>query len=328
LYALLYHPKTDKVKVATLEQKGAIMPCIEREKQANIKAAVATLERIEMSQPSQHSQHSQHSQPPSQHSEHSQPSQHSQPPSQHSEHSQHSQHSQRADEQQTSAQLWANAEKEHEFYCLSFDGEHSHLVAAMGPVADSNKRKGYKCLQNKLPAGSSPIRALNDVASMHSSIHSYYQRPEFVYHMFHQAPPGGKWRDFLKLLKKKLSPADFESIREMFTHAPAVISKAITRHVIESACRKTGIISLKGVEACEKGESRDPSDPGHIMSVHPDFANLQQADADKVMKVCFPQFVAITSRCGRISEGKKGVIDGCVVFTFCSCSLLFIYLFF
>jgi hypothetical protein len=74
-------------------------------------------------------------------------------------------------------------------------------------------------------------------------------------------------------------------------------------------------------------EHRHASFDKAIMSVHPAFAALDQADADKVMKVCLPQFVDILGRCGRISEGKISALinqNMCAVYLVFISSSLFI----
>lgn len=279
LYALLYHPDTDKKEVAALMQNYAIMPECEREKQRNIAAEVAKSGHIQFSQPSQ-------------------PSVGALPASPHP--------SQEEAQRVEDAAALEAAQGKLNWFVHSADGEYNNLEAAVKVVSLRNKRKGIKCIENKLPAGSSFIRSMNDVAAhMHSCLHDYFGSADFKFQEFYPMPHGATWATFFKDLKALCKPDDFDCASEAFKHMPTAFSKACTRQNIMDACFKTGILSLEGLQRCEAGLSTDPSDLVQIMSAHPHWHDISTETAEQFRDVCHPIFVDITGQRGYIPEGER-----------------------
>jgi hypothetical protein len=281
LYALLYHPESDKVRVSEIQQKYCVLPECVAEKNHNIESEIELLKAVEMSQPSLNMS----------------------PASPHPSQDVAEQLAQEAADEEKRLRREA-AEKKYEYFVHSFDGERNHLASAAGKISMFIAKKlGKKCINNKLPAGGSVLRSLNDNSAMHPHLHSYYGAKKFTFHKHHPTPQGGRWKGFRALLKELCQPADFRTAWEAFKHAPSVLSKACTQEIIMSACINTGVLSLDGIEACEEETSRDPSDLAKIISAHPHFQTLDQPIAEALLKVCHPQFVEITRRRGFVMEG-------------------------
>jgi hypothetical protein len=269
-------------------QNHAIIPECETEKKQNIAAEVAKQGHIENSQPSQ-------------------PSTNALPTPPHPSQEQ----AQRADDaaalqQVDDAAALAAAKKKFEWWVHSFDGAHSFLEAAVRIVSQRYKRLGIKCIEQKLPAGASFIRSMNDAAAhMHSCIHAYYSSSSFKYQQFHPMPHGALWVSFMADLRKLCLPADFHSASEAFKHVPTVLSKACTRQNIMGAAFQTGVLSAEGLQRCEEGTSTDPSNFLKILSAHPHWKTIPTEIAEKVRDICHPKFVEITGRRGFVLEGEQ-----------------------